>query len=525
MKNCSYLVLGLLLLLSGCTKDENPVSPNTTGTLQGIVLQPDTDAPVQGVTVSMGNSSQLTASDGSFYMPKLKPGIVTVTFYKEQFFEQVRQFYIQEGKILKETIYLYPAGSGVTVTLLVRHAENGNPVKNATVHIDSVSGTTDMNGIVRLYPVPPGNRTLWSEAAGYLKHSQAITIPYKDTSVTLSMQKGTNFTAAYLSKDTVLTAANSPYYFTSDLQLLSGAHLIIAPGAELRFAPNTALRIPAKANLTAKGTEIAPIRFAAGEVLVSQGDWNGIIFEKEELGTSFILNNVIISRAKNGITLGNSNTGYNSSLQISGIVIRDCDVGIRAPFLQIYNGIIERCNYGIIIERTNAGDAKLITTELTVRDCSQSGIVMQQSDGFYSLRKTSIIRNRIDGITVIPTSPIVSSTPNTISLTECEVSYNGGNGVSFDGERLILFDSNLRGNKQFAFSRYARYISVSEFDILSCFISDNKGIDGADLSTDGTGGQYKANLLPNGISSIGMPLTSPNQKAGSSWQGFALPNL
>jgi len=523
MKTCRYLVFGLLLLLSGCTKDENPVSPATTGTLQGTVLLPDTDAPLQGVTVSIENYSLTTDSAGTFYLPRLKPGLITVSFYKEQFFEQIRQFYIQEGKLLQETIYLYPAGTGVTVTLTVKNAETGAPVRIATVQIDSVTGITDQNGIAQLYPVPPGERTLWTSAEGYLKQSQKLTIPYKNLSVQVPIQKGTLFTSGYLHNDTVLTAANSPYYFQTDLQLLPGAHLIITPGAELLFAPNTALRIPAKANLTAKGTVAAPIRFGAGEVLLSQGDWDGIIFEKEELGTSFVLNNVVLTGAKTAITLGTNTTGYNSSLQLNGIMILDCKTGIRAPFLQIFNAIIERCDYGIIIERTTPGAAKLITTELTVSDCAVIGIEMQQSDGFYSLRKTSILRNKLDGISVLPTSPIVQATPNTITLTECEVSNNGRNGITFDGERLVLFDSNLRGNKRYAFSRYARYLSVSEFDILSCFISDNNSIDGIDLSTDGTGGQYSANLLPNGISSIGMPLTSPNQKAGASWKGFVLP--
>ena len=163
------------------------------------------------------------------------------------------------------------------------------------------------------------------------------------------------FACGSISKDTVWTAKNSPYYITGDITVEQGATLVVDAGVEVIFAENDILRWGDPENidftvngcLITNGTEGSPIRFYSGYNPRVSGVWNGIKFgkslfnQKSELywteiygadtaitaeNTSLKAENITISSSEIGLALTNNNM----DIELSGFVISNASKGIIA---------------------------------------------------------------------------------------------------------------------------------------------------------------------------------------------------
>ncbi|WP_197528683.1 lamin tail domain-containing protein [Aeoliella mucimassa] len=78
------------------------------------------------------------------------------------------------------------------------------------------------------------------------------------------------------------TAANSPYFVTSDLVIRDGGVLTIDPGVSVFLGDNTGLTVAADGQLIAEGTADAHITFATNPNQ-NGSNWNGLTFEDTQL--------------------------------------------------------------------------------------------------------------------------------------------------------------------------------------------------------------------------------------------------
>lgn len=91
-----------------------------------------------------------------------------------------------------------------------------------------------------------------------------------------------------LSGNVQWTTASGPYVVTDDIVLTGGGTLTIDPGVEVRFAPETRLKVD-NGTLIARGTEASRIRFTtntAGE-LQDEDRWNTIWFADGAVDATF----------------------------------------------------------------------------------------------------------------------------------------------------------------------------------------------------------------------------------------------
>lgn len=100
----------------------------------------------------------------------------------------------------------------------------------------------------------------------------------------------------------LLVAEKNPYTVQRDLTVAAGATLYLAPGVEIRFAPDTALTI-AGGDLMAYGRADRPIRLVPASAGDEAGAWRGVVIDGA--GRS-VLRYVTIQRAVTGLTVVHS---------------------------------------------------------------------------------------------------------------------------------------------------------------------------------------------------------------------------
>ena len=82
-----------LCLMSSCTKEK------TTGQIQGIITNANTNEPIQGVNISLSPTglSAVTGSDGRYEFINLEPGQYTVQGMKAGFESNTKSINIVAG--------------------------------------------------------------------------------------------------------------------------------------------------------------------------------------------------------------------------------------------------------------------------------------------------------------------------------------------------------------------------------------------------------------------------------------------
>ncbi len=87
MKNISILAIAVLALFafSSCTKDSSPTQPTNAGCIDGYFRLPSGGMPVPGATVTAGNVTATTGSDGYFFLQNVPAGDQVLTATKGVF--------------------------------------------------------------------------------------------------------------------------------------------------------------------------------------------------------------------------------------------------------------------------------------------------------------------------------------------------------------------------------------------------------------------------------------------------------
>ena len=136
-----------------------------------------------------------------------------------------------------------------------------------------------------------------------------ISVNGRWTFTTIFEPTGTgNALPSIIASDRELSAANSPYYVTSDVTVKAGATLTIPEGTELIFSPGTSLII--EGDLVVNGTMINPVIFSGVDwegIQFVDGAWNSPLVVDEGNSWDYIsggshLNFLELSGANNPIT-------------------------------------------------------------------------------------------------------------------------------------------------------------------------------------------------------------------------------
>jgi hypothetical protein len=129
----------------------------------GYAYPVGSQSPLSGVQIACGGISTVSAPDGSYQLLNVPEGSQTLTAEKASYEKYVQKIDVRSD--LKTFIYLNLQSGRVSG--VISNVIDG-PVRNATVSLHGVSGTTDANGVYGLTNVPLGTDTLKISHPDYL---------------------------------------------------------------------------------------------------------------------------------------------------------------------------------------------------------------------------------------------------------------------------------------------------------------------------------------------------------------------
>jgi len=176
-----------------------PRSAAVSAALNGVVRDADTEALLEGVTVTASGVTRLTSSDGAYSFDSLPAGSVTITAVKEGYYQYEvvvdlggSETQTEDIDLLKEssptpsptsspTPTPSPGGGGGTTKSSVLQGtvtdiSSRKPLEGAAVKAGSLSATTDSKGFYRIRDLQPGDTAINVTMSGYYAKSQSVTL-------------------------------------------------------------------------------------------------------------------------------------------------------------------------------------------------------------------------------------------------------------------------------------------------------------------------------------------------------------
>lgn len=160
------LVAGSLVLFS-------PSLQNTAGTISGQVVDAVTNAPLAGVTLSVGvgNITTTTANDGRFSVSGIAAGAYSLSFTRLGYTtKSIAAVLVTAGATADlQIVTLIKAASAVSIFGKVSDSVTSQPIVGASVTVLGVNAnaTTDSTGSYRIEGLTIGSATLRFSAVGY----------------------------------------------------------------------------------------------------------------------------------------------------------------------------------------------------------------------------------------------------------------------------------------------------------------------------------------------------------------------
>jgi hypothetical protein len=146
----------------------------STGTLTGTVTN-TAGSPLLGASVTAGNATATTASDGTYTLTNLPAGTITVTASLSGYQSGSATVTITAGgTTTAPTIQLTPINLGNVTGAVVSSA--GGPIAGATVRAQGLSAVIDSGGNYTLNDLPAGAATITATATGFQSGSVNVTV-------------------------------------------------------------------------------------------------------------------------------------------------------------------------------------------------------------------------------------------------------------------------------------------------------------------------------------------------------------
>lgn len=145
MKKASFkLLIGVVFAFALCTM-ASCQKEKTTGQIQGLVTNYNTNEPIQGVNISLSptGASAVTGSDGRYEFANLAPGNYTVQGMKQGFESNTKNITITAGNVSSGDMQLRPAATGFRLN--VEYLDFGSAFSNLTFKIINANANTPMS--------------------------------------------------------------------------------------------------------------------------------------------------------------------------------------------------------------------------------------------------------------------------------------------------------------------------------------------------------------------------------------------
>ncbi|MGC8777287.1 MAG: carboxypeptidase regulatory-like domain-containing protein [Candidatus Caldatribacteriaceae bacterium] len=175
-----------LFLLGGCFLGNAPRLPVVSALvgLRGAVVDVQTGKGVAGAQIVVRDypdRSDLTASDGSFFIPRVPAGRQVLLVSASGYASKSEAVNIPEGEVFAVTISLSPFLGKITGFVW---DGDGKPVAGATVTVDGrYTTTTKANGNFALSGIPVGKFALTVEKDGFVPYSGEVTVQASSVTV------------------------------------------------------------------------------------------------------------------------------------------------------------------------------------------------------------------------------------------------------------------------------------------------------------------------------------------------------
>lgn len=164
------------------------LEPITTGTVRGVVRNADTGQEVNGATVTIGNLSARSDSQGRFEIEQVPAGAITVRGSLRLFEPGESRATLEAAGITDTEIRLTPITYG-TVKGIVVNADTDAPLADARISAGRVSARSDAAGEFELQRVSAGDVRVLGSKAVHIDDSTSISLAAGDTeTVTLRLQ-------------------------------------------------------------------------------------------------------------------------------------------------------------------------------------------------------------------------------------------------------------------------------------------------------------------------------------------------
>jgi pimeloyl-ACP methyl ester carboxylesterase len=147
----------------------------------GLVQDASTKVPLPGATVVIGGQTLTTDTNGSFFVPYLPPGSLTIQITDSGYGSYQNTAILPPFSAVQATFSL---NACPTISGQVACACDGSPIANASVQIGTYSATTDSSGNYSITNISPGTYTATVSANNYVTTNTTVTIPSGASSVT-----------------------------------------------------------------------------------------------------------------------------------------------------------------------------------------------------------------------------------------------------------------------------------------------------------------------------------------------------
>lgn len=163
--------------------------PPSEGKLHITVLKKYTTTPLEGVRVLVGDEEGYTDANGfvelTFVFTEAMPDIIpySAAFSKDGYKPTTKDVEVKRDFTIPYTVFMEPEGEPPppppdkgTVEITVTNSATDAPIPNVVVTIDTISGSTNESGWVRLENIPAGSQSLSLECDGFVNYSSPVEV-------------------------------------------------------------------------------------------------------------------------------------------------------------------------------------------------------------------------------------------------------------------------------------------------------------------------------------------------------------
>jgi hypothetical protein len=250
------------------------VTPPATS-LQGLIIDGKTNAPIVGVNVILGSTARTTDATGKFVFAAVTAGSYAMTFAANGYQAATASISVVAGVNDLGTIALQPSASATTLQGIVTDSR-GSAIVNASIAVDNgPSSSSDTTGAYQLSGLVGTQFTIHVSAAGYVAQTFAfsVSIPGNYTQdFHLVAQQTTDITLGPLTIAPMSAGANAELNVSSTL--VNGGDTLFEGVLMLEVRDATDAVVGSGVLTNTSGFSIGAVELQPSESLGVLGRWN-----------------------------------------------------------------------------------------------------------------------------------------------------------------------------------------------------------------------------------------------------------